>query len=92
MADPSDLTVLTGGNARKQDEKLYSVFHSDCFGRSETYNANEIKLMLSDEDNITMEWIEIDPEAFTGTKLPVAHYFLPSRQNKLKHSWVLFEL
>ncbi|XP_043079761.1 acetylcholine receptor subunit gamma [Puntigrus tetrazona] len=33
--------------------------------RSETYNANEIKLMLSDEDNITMEWIEIDPEAFT---------------------------
>ncbi|XP_059419268.1 acetylcholine receptor subunit gamma-like [Carassius carassius] len=33
--------------------------------RSETYNANEIKLMLSDEDNVTMEWIEIDPEAFT---------------------------
>lgn len=23
--------------------------------------------MLADEDNITMEWIEIDPEAFTGT-------------------------
>ncbi len=38
--------------------------------------------MLSDEDNITMEWIEIDPEAFTGTKLPVAHYFLPIRQKK----------
>ncbi|XP_016396763.1 acetylcholine receptor subunit gamma-like [Sinocyclocheilus rhinocerous] len=33
--------------------------------RSETYNANEIELMLSDEDNVTMEWIEIDPEAFT---------------------------
>ncbi|TRY69737.1 hypothetical protein DNTS_035417 [Danionella cerebrum] len=33
--------------------------------RSQTYNSNEIKLMLSDEDNITMEWIEIDPEAFT---------------------------
>ncbi|XP_077078472.1 acetylcholine receptor subunit gamma [Siphateles boraxobius] len=33
--------------------------------RSQTYNSNEIKLMLSDEDNVTMEWIEIDPEAFT---------------------------
>uniref|UniRef100_A0A8C1PZT0 Cholinergic receptor, nicotinic, gamma n=1 Tax=Cyprinus carpio TaxID=7962 RepID=A0A8C1PZT0_CYPCA len=32
--------------------------------RSQTYNANEINLMLSDEDNVTMEWIEIDPEAF----------------------------
>ncbi|XP_051557591.1 acetylcholine receptor subunit gamma-like [Myxocyprinus asiaticus] len=33
--------------------------------RSQTYNSNEITLMLAEEGNVTMEWIEIDPEAFT---------------------------
>ncbi|XP_029309624.1 acetylcholine receptor subunit gamma [Cottoperca gobio] len=33
--------------------------------RSQTYSANEIKLVLKEEDNHTMEWVDIDPEAFT---------------------------
>ncbi|XP_012690621.2 acetylcholine receptor subunit gamma [Clupea harengus] len=33
--------------------------------RSQTYSANEIHLILMPEDNITMEWVEIDPQAFT---------------------------
>ncbi|XP_037314787.2 acetylcholine receptor subunit gamma [Pungitius pungitius] len=33
--------------------------------RSQTYSANEIKLVLKEEDNLTMEWVDIDPEAFT---------------------------
>ncbi|KAL6467885.1 hypothetical protein MHYP_G00235620 [Metynnis hypsauchen] len=33
--------------------------------RSQTYSANEIELKLTDEENSIVEWIEIDPEAFT---------------------------
>ncbi|XP_028833551.1 acetylcholine receptor subunit gamma [Denticeps clupeoides] len=33
--------------------------------RSQTYSANEIDLVLTEEYNRTVEWIEIDPEAFT---------------------------
>ncbi|CAK6952489.1 acetylcholine receptor subunit gamma [Scomber scombrus] len=33
--------------------------------RSQTYNANEIELVLKEEDNHTLEWVDIDPEAFT---------------------------
>ncbi|XP_074507205.1 acetylcholine receptor subunit gamma [Sebastes fasciatus] len=33
--------------------------------RSQTYCANEIKLVLKEEDNHTLEWVDIDPEAFT---------------------------
>uniref|UniRef100_A0A671WMX8 Cholinergic receptor, nicotinic, gamma n=1 Tax=Sparus aurata TaxID=8175 RepID=A0A671WMX8_SPAAU len=33
--------------------------------RSQTYSANEIELVLSQEDNHTLEWVDIDPEAFT---------------------------
>ncbi|TSY27763.1 Acetylcholine receptor subunit gamma [Bagarius yarrelli] len=33
--------------------------------RSQTYSANEIELKLTNEENTTVEWIEIDPEAFT---------------------------
>ncbi|KAG9278197.1 acetylcholine receptor subunit gamma [Astyanax mexicanus] len=33
--------------------------------RSQTYSANEIELKLTDEENSVVEWIEIDPEAFT---------------------------
>ncbi|XP_066508145.1 acetylcholine receptor subunit gamma-like [Hoplias malabaricus] len=33
--------------------------------RSQTYSANEIEMKLTDEVNTTVEWIEIDPEAFT---------------------------
>lgn len=33
---------------------------------SQTYSANEIKLVLKEEDNHTLEWVDIDPEAFTG--------------------------
>ena len=34
---------------------------------SQTYSANEIELVLKQEDNHTLEWVDIDPEAFTGT-------------------------
>jgi hypothetical protein len=33
---------------------------------SQTYNANEIELVLTEEDNQPVEWVVIDPEAFTG--------------------------
>ncbi|XP_068427307.1 acetylcholine receptor subunit gamma [Clinocottus analis] len=33
--------------------------------RSQTYSANEIQLVLKEEDNLTLEWVDIDPEAFT---------------------------
>ncbi|TMS09998.1 Acetylcholine receptor subunit gamma [Larimichthys crocea] len=33
--------------------------------RSRTYSANEIELHLKEEDNHTLEWVDIDPEAFT---------------------------
>ncbi|KAF4796071.1 Acetylcholine receptor subunit gamma [Turdus rufiventris] len=35
--------------------------------QSQTYSANEINLLLTVEDGQTVEWIFIDPEAFTGT-------------------------
>uniref|UniRef100_A0A8C3P820 Cholinergic receptor nicotinic gamma subunit n=1 Tax=Chrysemys picta bellii TaxID=8478 RepID=A0A8C3P820_CHRPI len=33
--------------------------------QSQTYSANEINLLLTEEDGQTIEWIVIDPEAFT---------------------------
>ncbi|XP_033838494.1 acetylcholine receptor subunit gamma [Periophthalmus magnuspinnatus] len=33
--------------------------------RSQTYSANEIEIVLKEEDNYTLEWVDIDPEAFT---------------------------
>uniref|UniRef100_A0A3Q3D0Q8 Cholinergic receptor, nicotinic, gamma n=1 Tax=Haplochromis burtoni TaxID=8153 RepID=A0A3Q3D0Q8_HAPBU len=33
--------------------------------RSQTYSANEIELVLTKEDDVTLEWVDIDPEAFT---------------------------
>uniref|UniRef100_A0A8C7EC76 Cholinergic receptor nicotinic gamma subunit n=1 Tax=Nothoprocta perdicaria TaxID=30464 RepID=A0A8C7EC76_NOTPE len=33
--------------------------------QSQTYSANEINLLLTEEDGHTVEWIVIDPEAFT---------------------------
>ncbi|KAM3605393.1 uncharacterized protein V6R79_024837 [Siganus canaliculatus] len=33
--------------------------------RSQTYSANEIELVLTVEDNTTLEWVDIDPQAFT---------------------------
>ncbi|CAJ1072117.1 acetylcholine receptor subunit gamma [Xyrichtys novacula] len=33
--------------------------------RSQTYSANEIEMVLKQEDNHTLEWVDIDPEAFT---------------------------
>nr|XP_020489767.1 LOW QUALITY PROTEIN: acetylcholine receptor subunit gamma [Labrus bergylta] len=38
---------------------VFSVFSS------QTYSANEIELVLKEEDNHTLEWVDIDPEAFT---------------------------
>ncbi|XP_053739694.1 acetylcholine receptor subunit gamma [Synchiropus splendidus] len=33
--------------------------------RSQTYSANEIEMVLKEEDNQILEWVDIDPEAFT---------------------------
>ncbi|CAH2248060.1 acetylcholine receptor subunit gamma [Pelobates cultripes] len=33
--------------------------------QSQTYSSNEIELLLTEEDGETVEWIVIDPEAFT---------------------------
>ncbi|XP_036380729.1 acetylcholine receptor subunit epsilon isoform X2 [Megalops cyprinoides] len=33
--------------------------------RSQTYSANEVDLILAQENNTTIEWVDIDPEAFT---------------------------
>ncbi|XP_028987446.1 acetylcholine receptor subunit gamma [Betta splendens] len=33
--------------------------------RSQTYSANEIEMVLKEEDNQTMEWVFIEPQAFT---------------------------
>lgn len=40
--------------------------------RSQTYSANEINLLLTVEDDQTVEWIFIDPEAFTGNAAATA--------------------
>lgn len=37
-----------------------------CGPRSQTYSTSEINLQLSQEDGQDIEWIFIDPEAFTG--------------------------
>ncbi|KAG9351584.1 hypothetical protein JZ751_022835 [Albula glossodonta] len=33
--------------------------------RSQTYSANEVDIILAVENGITIEWVDIDPEAFT---------------------------
>lgn len=49
--------------------------------RSQTYSTSEINLQLSQEDGQVIEWIFIDPEAFTGNPswepLPSQGYALP---------------
>lgn len=47
-------------NAEMIFSYLLSVFSS------QTYSANEIDMVLKVEDNHTLEWVDIDPEAFTG--------------------------
>lgn len=37
--------------------------------RSQTYSTSEINLQLSQEDGQAIEWIFIDPEAFTGNPM-----------------------
>lgn len=40
-----------------------------CLGSvcsSQTYSANEIDMALTVEENRTLEWVDIEPEAFTG--------------------------
>uniref|UniRef100_A0A8C9M338 Cholinergic receptor nicotinic gamma subunit n=1 Tax=Panthera tigris altaica TaxID=74533 RepID=A0A8C9M338_PANTA len=47
--------------------------------QSQTYSTNEINLQLSQEDGQTIEWIFIDPEAFTGNLFPGPQPHLTSR-------------
>lgn len=52
--------------------------------RSQTYSANEINLLLTVEEGQTIEWIFIDPEAFTGN--PVTLPWHPKdKHSKDKH-------
>lgn len=49
--------------------ELAGQFCFSCFisaFSSQTYSANEIEMVLTVEDNHTLEWVDIDPEAFTG--------------------------
>lgn len=48
------------------------LFYPHCRNpRSQTYSANEVVLILAvDEIGNTIEWVDIDPEAFTGTGHP----------------------
>lgn len=48
--------------------------------RSQTYSTSEINLQLSQEDGQTVEWIFIDPEAFTGNARPQRHREQPLPQ------------
>lgn len=52
---------------------------------SQTYSANEIDMVLKVENNHTMEWVDIDPEAFTGKATLLA--LVVSETRKLV-SWV----
>lgn len=46
-----------------------SIQSSLSLARSQTYSANEVDLILTLGDNgKPIEWVEIDPEAFTGTQ------------------------
>lgn len=49
---------------------LKSILFPSPSPRSQTYGTNEINLQLSQEDGQTIEWIFIDPEAFTGNLHP----------------------
>lgn len=56
--------------------------------RSQTYSTSEINLQLSQEDGQAIEWIFIDPEAFTGNPswapLPYQSYAPPTMCFKVK--------
>lgn len=47
-----------------------SIQSSVSLPRSQTYSANEVDLILTPEKDEPIEWVEIDPEAFTGTEQP----------------------
>lgn len=60
-------TALHPGN-------YYFLFYSILTAmtpRSQTYSANEVDLILAvGETGETIEWVDIDPQAFTGTVHP----------------------
>lgn len=51
-----------------QQNHKHIDFVLGVFDRSQTYSANEINLILAidGETNKPIEWVDIDPEAFTG--------------------------
>lgn len=52
-------------HARFSENLLHEILQI----RSQTYSANEVDLILAiGEQNETIEWVDIDPEAFTGTQ------------------------
>lgn len=59
-----------------------------CFAftfRSQTYSANEVELILAiGEKGETIEWVDIDPEAFTGTAHP-SDIFTAENSSSLLH-------
>lgn len=45
---------------------VYSILH---ISRSQTYSASEVDIILAiNEEGRKIEWVEIDPEAFTGIR------------------------
>lgn len=59
--------------------------------RSQTYSANEINLLLTVEEGQTVEWISIDPEAFTGSPTPPQKHEQPTLgvpRNLLQRRWL----
>ena len=48
----------------------YAVRNKHLFPcRSQTYTANELDMILAVVDEETIEWVDIDPEAFTGAPI-----------------------
>lgn len=68
---------------------------------SQTYSANEIDMVLKVEDNHTLEWVDIDPEAFTGnatllglrriTTVSWLFFHLPAFKNEFGNLLILIE-
>lgn len=60
----------------------FFVFYSHCHNpRSQTYSANEVDLILAvGEKGDTIEWVDIDPQAFTGVAGSI-HFQYCSVQN-----------
>lgn len=66
--------------------RIVSIRSSVSLSRSQTYSANEVELILTiGEKNKTIEWVDIDPEAFTGTEHSFSMFEHRNQQNSRAH-------